>query len=83
MNLLKLCSPCLYVGQDRLESHTIKRMRLPRIAGGFDVTPVLLRSPMAFSAQYLAIVPSVAKTAGVRAMETLGIVEAAKDAQGR
>ena len=27
----------LFVGQDRLESHTIKRMRLPRIAGGFDV----------------------------------------------
>ena len=26
----------LFVGQDRLESHTIKRMRLPRNAGGFD-----------------------------------------------
>ena len=33
MKLLKLCSPCL-LGQDPLESHTIKRIRLPRIAGG-------------------------------------------------
>ena len=38
---------------------------------------------MALMAQYLAIAPSLAKAAGVRAMETLGIVEAAKDAQGR
>ena len=73
----------LFEGQDWLESHTIKRMRLPRIASGFDVTPVLLRSPIAFLAQYLAIAPSVAKAAGVRATETLGIVEAAQDAQGR
>ena len=72
----------LFVGQDQLESHT-KRMRLPRIAGGFDVTPMHLRSPMAFLAQYMAIARSVAGAAGVRAMETLGVVEAAKDAQGR
>ena len=39
--------------------------------------------PMAFLAQCLAIAPSVAETAGVRAMETLGIVEAARNAQGR
>ena len=45
--------------------------------------PVCLRSPTAFLAQYLAIASSVAKTAGVRAMETLGIVEAARDAQRR
>ena len=45
----------LFVGQDRLEPLTVKRMRLPRNAGGFDATPVLLRSPMAFLAQYLAI----------------------------
>ena len=45
--------------------------------------PVCLRSPVAFLAQYLAIAPGVAKTAGVRAMETLGIVEAARNAQGR
>ena len=42
-----------------------------------------LRSPTAFPAQYLEIAPSVAKAAGVRAMETLGIVEAARDAQRR
>ena len=56
---------------------------MPQNACGFDATPVLLRSPMAFLAQYLAIAPSVAKTAGVRAMETLGIVEAARMSQGR
>ena len=60
---------------------TVKRMRLPRNAGGFDAMRVCLRSPTAFLAQYLAIAPSVAKAAGVRAMETLGIVGAAKDAQ--
>ena len=38
------------------------------------LTPVHLRSLMAFPAQYLAIAPSVAQAAGVRAMETLGIV---------
>ena len=38
---------------------------------------------MAFLAQYLAIAPSVAKAAAVRAMETLRIVGAAKDAQRR
>ena len=53
----------LFVGQDWLEPHTFKRMRLPRNAGGFDAAPVLLRSPMAFLA------PSVAKAAGVRATE--------------
>ena len=73
----------LFVGQDRLEPLTVKRMPLPMNAGGFDAAPVLLRSPMAFLAQYLAIAPSVAKAAGVRAMETLGIVEAARDAQRR
>ena len=73
----------LIVGQDRLEPLTIKRMRLPRNAGGFDATPVLLRSPMAFLAQYLAIASIVVKTAGVRAMETLGIVEAARNPKGR
>ena len=58
--LLKLCFP-LVVGQDQLESHTIKRMRLPRIVGGFDATPTHFRS--AFLAQYLTIAPSVAKAA--------------------
>ena len=71
----------LVAGQDQLESHTIKRMRLPRIVGRFEATPVLFRS--AFLAQYLAIAPSVAKAAGLRAMETLGIFEAARDAQRR
>ena len=65
----------LFVEQDRLESHTIKRMRLPRIAGVFDVAPMHLRSPMAFLSQYLAIAPSVAKAAEVRAMETLASSE--------
>ena len=58
-------------------------MRSPRIAGEVDVTPTHLRLPMAFLAQYLAIAPSVAKAAAVRAMETLRIVGAAKDAQRR
>ena len=51
----------LFVGQERLEPHTFKRMRLPRNAGGVDATPVLQRSPMAFLAQYVAIAPSVAE----------------------
>ena len=38
----------LFVGQDRLEHVSIKRMRLPRNAGGFDATSALLRSPVAF-----------------------------------
>ena len=38
---------------------------------------------MAFLAQYLAIAPSVANASVVRAMETLGLVEAARDAQER
>ena len=38
----------LFVGQDRLEHASIKRMRLPRNAGGFDATSTLLRSPMPF-----------------------------------
>ena len=73
----------LFVGQDRFEHATIKRMRLPRNAGGFDATSTLLRSPMAFMAQYQAIAPSVANASGVRAMETLRLVEAARDAQER
>ena len=73
----------LFVGQDGLEPLTIKRMRLPKNAGGFDATPVLLRSPMAFQAQHLAIAPSVAKTAGVRALEKVRIVAAARNVQGR
>ena len=67
----------MFVGQDRLEHVSIKRMCLPRNAGGFDVT----RSPMAFLAQYLASVPSVAKSTGLQAMEILDLVEAAIDAQ--
>ena len=47
-------------------------------ACGFDATLALLRSPMAFLAQHPAW-----KTAGVRAMESLGMVEAARNAQGR
>ena len=39
----------MFVGQDRLEHFSINRMRLFRNAGGFDVTPTLFRSPMAFS----------------------------------
>ena len=53
-------------------------MRLSRTFGGFDVTPMSLRSPIAFLAQFLAIAPSVARTTGVRSMETLGLVEAAR-----
>ena len=45
----------MFVGQDRQEHVSIKRMRLPRNAGGFDVAPVLLQSPMVFLAQYLAV----------------------------
>ena len=57
-------------------------MRLPRNAGGFvDVTPALLRSANAFLAQYLVVAPSVAKSTGLQAIKTLGLVEAAKDAQ--
>ena len=40
----------LFAGQDRLEPLSIKRMRLPRKCGGFDVTRMYLRSPMAFLA---------------------------------
>ena len=69
----------LFVGQDRLEHLTVQRKRLPRNAGGFDAMSACLRSPTAFLAQYLAIAPSVAKTAGVRAMETVEIVEASKE----
>ena len=71
----------LFVGQDPLEHVSIERMRLSRNAGGFDATSALLRSPMAFLAQYLAIASSVANASGVRAMETLRLVEAARDAQ--
>ena len=70
----------MFVGQDRLEHVSIKRMRLPRIAGGFDVTP-MLRSPMGFLAQYLAAAPGAAKLTGRQAIKTLGLVEAARDAQ--
>ena len=73
----------LFPGQDRLEPVSIKRMRLPRKCGGFDVTPMYLRSSMAFLAQFLAIAPSVAKTAGVQSMETLELIEAARNAQDR
>ena len=71
-------SPCL---QGRTGSNPTPSREC--VCPGFDATPVLLRSPTAFLAQDLAIAPSVAKAAGVRAMETLGIVEAPKDAQGR
>ena len=60
----------MFVGQDRLEHASIKRMSLPRNAGGFDVTPALLRSPMAFLAQYLAVGPSVVKSNGPQASGT-------------
>ena len=73
----------MFVGQDRFEPLTVKRMRLPGNAGGFDVMSACFRSPMAFLAQYLAIAPSVVKAAGLRSMETLGIVKAARDAQRR
>ena len=73
----------MFVGQDRLEHATIKRMRLPRKAGGFDATSALLCSPMVFLALYLAIAPSVANASGMRSMETLELVEAARDAQER
>ena len=71
----------MFVGQDRLECASVKRMRLPMNAGGFDATPTLLRSPMAFLAQHLAIASSVAKSTGLLALETLGLVEAARGAQ--
>ena len=71
----------LFVEQDRLEHVSIKRMRLPRNAGGFDVTATLLRSPKALLAQYLAAVPSVARATGLQAMRTLRRVEAVRDAQ--
>ena len=56
-------------------------MRLPRNAGGFDDAHTLLRSPMAFLAQYLAVAPSVEKSIGLQEIKTLGLVEAARDAQ--
>ena len=59
----------MFAGQVRLKHVSTKRMRLP----GFDVTPKLLRSPMAHLAQHLAIAPRVAKSNGMRAMETLGL----------
>ena len=62
----------MFVGQDRLEHVPIKRMRLPRYARGFDVTPTLLWSPMAFLAQCLALTPSVAKSSGLHAIKNLG-----------
>ena len=67
--------------QDRLEPVSIRRMRWPRNIRGFDVTPTLLRSPMSFLAHYLVVAPSVAKSTGLQAIETLGLVEAARDAQ--
>ena len=73
----------LFAGQHRFEPVSIKRMRLPRKFGGFDVTPMYLRSPMAFLAQILAIAPSVARTTGVQPMEMLGLIEAARNAQDR
>ena len=45
----------LFACQDRLEHVSVKRMRLPRNFGGCDVTPMSLRSPTAFLAQFLAI----------------------------
>ena len=42
---------------------------------------MLLRSPMAFVAQYLAVAPSVAKSTRLQAKKSLGLVEAARDAQ--
>ena len=55
-----------------------KRALLPCAHGG--VTSV---ETMAFLSQYLAIAPSVANASGPRTMETLGLVEAARDAQER
>ena len=52
----------LFAGQDRLEHASIRRTRLPKQFGGFWVTPISLRSPLAFLALYLAIAPSVART---------------------
>ena len=40
-----------------------------------------LHSPMAFLAQYLAVAPSVARSTGLQATETLGLIEAVRDAQ--
>ena len=68
-------------GQDRLEPVSIKRMRLPRNAGGFEVTPTLLRSPMSFLAHCRAVASCMAKSTGLQAIKTLGLVEAARDAQ--
>ena len=65
----------------RLEHASVKRMRLSKNAGGFDATPMLLPSPMAFLAQYFAIAHSIAKSTGLRALETLRLVEEARGAQ--
>ena len=72
----------MFVGQDRLE-HMLpsKECACPRMLE--DLPLLLLRSLMAFSAQYLAIASSVAKSTGLRAMETLALVAAARGAQGK
>ena len=78
--LLTLCYPC-FVGQDRLEHASIKRMRLPRNAGGFDVSSPVHRWP--FLEQCLALAPSGSKSTGLQAMRTLGLLEAANNGQGK
>ena len=73
----------MFVGRDRLVHASIERRRLPRNAGRFDVTPTVLRSRMAFLAWCLAVTLSVAKSTGLQATKTLGLVEAARDAQDK
>ena len=49
--LWMLCCP-MFVSQDRLEHVSIKRIAFAQNAGGSDITPTLLRSPMPFLAQF-------------------------------
>ena len=57
----------------------------PRPAGGHDIMPANIRSPMASlsHSQYLTTAPSLARASAYEAMVTLGRVDAAKDAQRR
>ena len=73
----------MFVGQDRLEHVSTKRMRFPGTLEDLTSHQTLLRSRMAFLAWCLAVALSVAKSTGLQATKTLGLVEAARDAQDK
>ena len=88
MKLLKLCSPGL-LGKTSSNPSPLRECVYPGMLVGsmlcryFSDRRWLSSSDRRWLSQYLAIAPSKAKAVGVRAMETLGIVEAARDAQRR